>query len=36
VANWGAGNVGYVAAGIAVLAALATSLVARMNPPTKA
>jgi DHA1 family inner membrane transport protein len=36
VANWGAGNVGYVAAGIAVLAALATSLVARMNPPAKA
>jgi DHA1 family inner membrane transport protein len=36
VANWGAGNVGYVAAGIAVLAALATSLVARMNPSTKA
>lgn len=36
VANWGAGNVGYVAAGIAVLAALATSLVARLNPPTKA
>lgn len=36
VANWGAGNVGYVAAAIAVLAALATSLVARMNPPTKA
>jgi len=36
VANWGAGNVGYVAAGIAVLAALATSLVARMNPPTNA
>jgi len=32
VANWGAGNVGYVAAGIAVLAALATSLVARMTP----
>jgi DHA1 family inner membrane transport protein len=32
VANWGAGNVGYVAAGIAMLAALATSLVARMTP----
>lgn len=31
VANWGAGNVGYVAAGIAVLAALATGLVARMK-----
>jgi DHA1 family inner membrane transport protein len=30
VANWGAGNVGYVAAGIAVLAALATGLVARI------
>jgi DHA1 family inner membrane transport protein len=36
VANWGAGNVGYVAAGIAVLAALATSLVARMTPAVKA
>jgi len=36
VANWGAGNVGYVAAGIAVLAALATSLVARMTPAAKA
>ncbi|MEW7851051.1 MFS transporter [Massilia aurea] len=36
VANWGAGNVGYVAAGIAVLAALATSLVARMIPVAKA
>ena len=35
VANWGAGNVGYVAAGIAVLAALATSLVARMTPAAK-
>ncbi|WP_343025547.1 MFS transporter [Massilia sp. MP_M2] len=32
VANWGAGNVGYVAAGIAVLAALAAGLVARMSP----
>jgi DHA1 family inner membrane transport protein len=36
VANWGAGNVGYVAAGIAVLAALATSLVGRMTPAVKA
>jgi len=36
VANWGAGNVGYVAAGIAVLAALATSLVGRMTPAAKA
>ncbi len=36
VANWGAGNVGYVAAGIAVLAALATGLVARMTPAAKA
>jgi DHA1 family inner membrane transport protein len=36
VANWGAGNVGYVAAGIAVLAALATSLVGRMTPAIKA
>lgn len=36
VANWGAGNVGYVAAGIAVLAALATSLVARMKSPVTA
>lgn len=36
VANWGAGNVGYVAAGIAVLAALATGLVGRMTPAAKA
>ena len=36
VANWGAGNVGYVAAGIAVLAVLATGLVARMTPAAKA
>jgi len=36
VANWGAGNVGYVASGIAVLAALATGLVARMTPAAKA
>jgi DHA1 family inner membrane transport protein len=36
VANWGAGNVGYVAAGIAVLAALATGLVGRMTPAVKA
>jgi len=35
VANWGAGNVGFVAAGIAVLAALATSLVGRMTPAVK-
>lgn len=31
VANWGAGNVGYVAAGIALLAVLATALVGRMK-----
>ena len=36
VANWGAGNVGYVAAGIAVLAALAAGLVGRMTPAVKA
>jgi DHA1 family inner membrane transport protein len=34
ISNWGAGNVGYVSAAIAVLAALAVPLVAKLSPRT--